>query len=101
MDSEETLLNKRQIILNHAPAVRYIDISISSIKKSIFEGIVSRADRSFSRVLLNAYRKGARRDSSSERFNWDIWEAAMKEEGFDWHFCLEAKTENHPWNIIE
>ena len=73
----------------------------STIKKSIFEGIVSRADRSFSRVLLNAYRKGARRDSSSERFNWDIWEAAMKEEGFDWHFCLEAKTENHPWNIIE
>ncbi len=48
---------------------------------SHLEGILSRADRKMSKVLLNAYNKGAKFDSWVDQFNIDYWHEAMQEEG--------------------
>ncbi len=50
---------------------------------SFLEGILSRADRKMSKVVLNAYKKGAIFVSWMDHFNLDYWLQAMEEEGFN------------------
>ncbi len=48
---------------------------------SFLEGILSRADRKMSKVVLTAYKKGAIFASWMDHFNLDYWLEAMNEEG--------------------
>ena len=100
MQEESILRKKRQIILKNIPRRRNIKVKISDIKKSILEAVISRADRRFSRIIYKAFTKGSRFDGHQDRFQWDIWEEAMKEENIDYDFYLKIHTENLPWNFI-
>jgi radical SAM superfamily enzyme YgiQ (UPF0313 family) len=100
MLQESILEAKRASMLSNIPKQRNIRFSISSIKKSLLEGILSRADRKFSSVIYKAFLKGAFFDGNSENFSWQIWEEAMKEERIDYRFYLEANTANFPWSFI-
>lgn len=101
MEEEKILENKRRIILSYIPRRRNIKISLAFLKKSILEAIISRADRKFSSVIYRAYTKGAKFDGYRENFSWNIWEDSMKEEGIDYRFYLDARTDNFPWSFIE
>lgn len=101
MDSQETLAKKQQLILESMPRTRSVNVSISQPRRSLLEAILSRADRRFCGVIYRAFLKGARYDGYGESFSWKIWEEAMKEEGVDYRFYLEAKTENFPWSFIQ
>jgi len=100
MDSEESLNHKREIIFSGAAKNRNVKPLMSSVKKSLVEAVISRADRNFSKVIYRAHRKGAKFDSHAEHFNWDIWKQAMEEEKVDYRFYLDAKTANYPWSFI-
>ena len=101
MDVEQVLQAKRETIRQHLPRRGNIKVTMSSLRKSILEAIVSRADRFFSRVIYRAFLEGARFDGYKEHFSWEKWERAMKEENIDYHFYLESDTENFPWSFIE
>ncbi len=47
------------------------------------EGILGRGDRRLGRVIHRAWKKGARLDSWSEKFQPRLWEEAFEEEGID------------------
>ena len=100
MNSEKTLERKKEIILKNIPRARNIKVSISSVKRSLLEAIICRADRGFSSVILNAYRNGAKFDGYLEHFNWDIWQKAMEKKGLNYTQILKTKTKNFPWSLI-
>lgn len=101
MEEESILESKKQIILKSLPKTRNIKVSISNIRKSILEGIVSRADRKFASVIYRAFLKGARFDGSKENFSWKIWDESMLEEGINYTQYLNYKTKNFPWSFIK
>ncbi|HIE35652.1 MAG TPA: TIGR03960 family B12-binding radical SAM protein [Candidatus Omnitrophica bacterium] len=100
MQGEEILKNKRKLILKNIPRQRSIKISLSYLKKSILEAVISRGDRRISKVIYRAYLKGARLDGYREGFCWKIWEDSFKEEEIDYHFYLSKNTKNFPWSFI-
>jgi radical SAM superfamily enzyme YgiQ (UPF0313 family) len=101
MPEEEALEAKRALILKHIPRQRNINVSINSIKRSIAEALISRADRRFSRVILRAYEYGACFDGYREGFDWDIWREALRAEGIDYRRYLEETGVKLAWSFIE
>lgn len=73
-------------------------------KVSWLEGIWARGDRRLSRLLVNAYQKGCRFDGWSDQFRYDLWQAAIEEEGMDPDFFTVRDRdvcEPLPWDHID
>ena len=70
---------------------------------SWLEGIFSRGDRRLSRLLVEAWKGGAKFDAWSEHFQQEIWERALDATGLDPAFYLHrerALDEVMPWDHI-
>jgi len=81
-----------------------IQIKWQNPKVSWLEGVWARGDRRLSRLLVSAYHKGCRFDGWSDRFRYDLWEAALAEEGMDPDFyTLRPRDvcEPLPWDHID
>jgi radical SAM-linked protein len=67
---------------------------------SLLEGIVSRGDERAGRLVLDAYRRGARLDAWEEHVRLDIWRQVIQEAGWDvlGETCrARGETEALPW----
>lgn len=100
MEKEERLLKKKRLLLHLFGKNKRIKVTISSIKKSMLEAIISSADRRVSSVIYKAYLLGARFDGYREFFNWKIWEQAFEEEKIDYHQYLGEKKQPFFWSHI-
>ena len=77
-------------------------------KPGTIEGLLSRGDRRVGRVILHAWREGARFDGWSEHFDYDRWataaEAALADEpvDLDWYTTRERDhAEVLPWDHLD
>ncbi len=71
---------------------------------SQLEGLWARGDRRLSRLLITAYNKGCKFDGWSDRFQYDLWQEAIVEEGLDAEFFTARKRdvdEPLPWDYID
>ena len=65
---------------------------------------MTRADRSLSKVIYNAWKKGCKFDGWSEYFDFEKWRAAFKEAGIDPdHYALRERNSDEalPWGFID
>jgi radical SAM family uncharacterized protein/radical SAM-linked protein len=70
---------------------------------SWLEGVFSRGDRRLGRVLLQAWRLGAKFDAWTEHYHMDLWKEAFKLSGVDPHFYLHRERSSDevlPWDHI-
>jgi len=69
---------------------------------SWLEGIFSRGDRKLARVLLEAWKLGAKFDAWTEHFRMEIWKKAFDRTGVDPDFYLRRRSmeEILPWDHI-
>lgn len=70
---------------------------------SLLEGILARGDRRLAPVILSAFRRGARLDTWSEHFRFDLWRQAFIEHGIDPNFYTNRRrepTEVFPWDHL-
>ncbi|MDO9486022.1 MAG: TIGR03960 family B12-binding radical SAM protein, partial [Actinomycetota bacterium] len=77
-------------------------------KPGIIEGLLSRGDRRVGKVILEAWRNGARFDGWSEHFSFDRWMAAaatgLADELVDVHWFTtreRQRTEVLPWDHLD
>ena len=77
-------------------------------KPGIVEGLLSRGDRRVGRVILQAWRDGARFDGWSEHFSFDRWMAAAQTAfadqpvDVDWYTIRERQqSEVLPWDHLD
>jgi radical SAM superfamily enzyme YgiQ (UPF0313 family) len=83
--------------------LRAVSIKCHHIETSLLEGVLSRGDRRTAECVEQAWRRGARLDSWTERFNADLWEEAMAASGLDLEstahrtYPLEARL---PWDHV-
>lgn len=72
-------------------------------KISYLEGILGRGDRRICSVIFSAWKKGAKLDSWTEHFNYQLWREAFTEQGIDPHSYAEEKEPDLPlpWDHID
>ncbi len=71
---------------------------------SMLEGLWARGDRRLSRLLLTAYKKGCKFDGWSDKFQYNLWQEALFDEGLRMEFYTTRKrdtAEALPWDHID
>jgi len=82
---------------------RFVRLKWHDLKPSFLESVFSLGDRRVGRALHAAWRRGARFDGWSERFDWNLWKGAFDEVGIDPNFYARARgiEEILPWDILD
>lgn len=73
-------------------------------KTSLMEAVVARGDRRIGKVILDAFKAGAKFDGWSEYFNLDTWKEAMEKNNLDIAFYANRERqyeEVFPWDHID
>ena len=94
---------RRQAIVRGSSRVKSVKVKVHDPETSYLEGIFSRGDRRLGRVILSAWRKGARFDSWDEHLKQDVWLAAFREQGLDpdWFALRERRLDEIlPWVCV-
>lgn len=80
-----------------------LKLSQHNAQMSFIEAVLSRGDRRLSRVILSAYRKGARFDSWDNHFDYRRWQEACADNGIDPEFYGRPRPaqELFPWDFID
>jgi len=70
---------------------------------SYLEGILGRGDRRICSVIFSAWKKGAKLDSWTEHFNYQLWREAFAEQGIDPYSYAKEKVPDLPlpWDHID
>jgi len=96
-------VKRKQDFLRSAAKNKRLKLNFHNLEMGFLEGVLSRGDRRLSRVILAAYKKGARFDAWSDHFSFSKWLAAFSEEGIDPQFYLGEKPTDSllPWDFID
>jgi radical SAM family uncharacterized protein/radical SAM-linked protein len=72
-------------------------------RQSFLEGVMARGDRRLSRLIEEAWRRGARLDAWTEHYRLDTWLAAAEILGLDLESYLRQRdeTEPLPWDHLD
>ena len=96
-------INRKQQLLKEHIKDRSISYKYHDAKTSYMEGVFARGDRRLSKVILEAWKQGAKFDGWSDFFNYDNWMAALDKCNIDPDFYVTRErdfTEKLPWDHI-
>lgn len=84
-------------------APRQVTIKNHDVRSSFLEGLLARGDDRAGSVIYNAYLGGARLDSWSEYFKFDVWKDCIDRYLPGWENYLEERdiAASYPWQVIE
>jgi len=99
---EETY-RKQNLLQDRFRKHRDIKFGHHDARASFIEGLLTRADRRAADLIEAAWRHGARLETWDEHLNFEAWEAAIEETGFDWEFQFRERDLNErlPWDHID
>jgi radical SAM family uncharacterized protein len=91
-------------ILQAGQRERGLRLSWHDPESSLVECVLSRGDRRVGRVILEAWRHGARFDAWSDHLSWPAWEAGLRRAGVDAAFYTSRErdvSEVLPWDHVD
>ncbi len=96
-------ITARQQVVREAASGQRVRLRFHDPRVSVLEAVFARGDRRLGRVILEAYRLGARFDGWEDLFDYSIWEEAFHRTGTDMREYLapldtQAPT---PWDHIK
>lgn len=102
MDSMEVIKEKQDYLRSHCKN-RKLKFNFHDLQMGFLEGVLSRGDRLLGKVILSAYKKGAKFDAWSDYFSFAKWQEAFSEIGIDPLKYLDEKstTTVFPWDFID
>ncbi|MFC2160822.1 TIGR03960 family B12-binding radical SAM protein, partial [Acidobacteriota bacterium] len=103
MENEQSLRNKHTYVKSKLKKYRSVRFKNHPIQSSILEGIFSRGDRRLNKVLVDAWKDGARFDSWNEYFDFSVWERAFESNHVDTSIYLSelSRSSALPWDHIQ
>jgi radical SAM family uncharacterized protein len=81
----------------------FLNFKFHFIERSVLESAIGRGGREMSDVIETAFKNGARFDLWNEHFDYELWESAFKQHGFDMQTCAEknfAPEKQTPWQHL-
>ena len=102
MDSIAQIKEKQDYLKSHSKN-RRLKFNFHNSQVGFLEGVLSRGDRKLSKVILAAYKKGAKFDAWSNYFSFAKWLEAFSEESIDPQSYLGDKSVDSalPWDFID
>ncbi len=102
MDSISEIKEKQDYLRSHCKD-RRLKFNFHNSQMGFLEGVLARGDRKLSKVILAAYRKGAKFDAWSNYFSFAKWQEAFSETGVDPQVYLADKPPASvlPWDFID
>ncbi len=100
---DRTEMVRRVNLVRTAVKGRQVKISWSNPQMSLLEAVLSRGDRRLGRVIIKAFRLGARFDGWEEHFDYALWEQAFAYAGLEPYFYANRERELSevlPWDHI-
>ncbi len=96
-------IREKQSFLKKRLRDRNIVFKWHDAEMSLLEGVFSRGDERLGRLIETAFRMGARFDGWTEKFNPEIWKAAMDDCGInaDEYLRQRDRSEPLPWDNID
>ncbi|MBS4535862.1 TIGR03960 family B12-binding radical SAM protein [Clostridium sp. D2Q-14] len=94
---------KKQEYLKDIIKDRKITYNTHDAKVSFLEAVFARGDRRVSKVLIEAFKNGAKFDGWRDQFKYDVWMKAFKKENVDPRFYANRERnyeEVLPWDFI-
>jgi len=101
-DSIEAI-NKKIELLQKEVRGRGLKLNWNDPEETQFEAWLSRGDRRMSKVILQAWKNGAKFDAWNEHFNYQHWLDALDQIGLDPNFYSSRERdqdEDFPWDHI-
>jgi radical SAM family uncharacterized protein len=99
------VLRSRQELIKQTVRRRKVRLKFHRVERSLIEAVFARGDRRLGRVLLDAWRRGARMDAWDEHFRQEAWDGAFAAADFDpvEAFALRpfGVDELLPWSMID
>jgi len=81
-----------------------VNVKFHRIEQSLLEAFIARGGREVSEVIKIAWNLGARMDSWSESWNWELWTQAISEAGVDFDAVVHHDIPTGrplPWSHIQ
>jgi radical SAM family uncharacterized protein len=102
MESIENIKYKQDYLKKKIKNRRF-RLSLRNPYMSLLEGILSRGDRRLSRVIIEAFHKGAKFDAWDNYFIFEKWQDAFWECQIDPDFYLRVRSKDEilPWDFLE
>lgn len=100
---QATEFKRKQQLLKQNIKNKKIRYNYHDSEISLLEAVFARGDRRLTKVLLNAWKNGAKFDSWSEHFDFSIWQKAFEDENIDPYFYATRQRnydEILPWDFI-
>lgn len=103
MEEETNLGEKYEFLKSRLKRQPTVKFKRNHLKSTLLEAVFSRGDRRLSRILFEAWAKGARFDSWNECFDFGFWEEAFQSNDIDYNSYLMAldKESVLPWDHID
>ena len=102
MDSIEAIKEKQNYLKSHCRNKK-LKFNFHDFGMGFLEGVLSLGDRLLGKVILSAYRKGARFDAWSNHFSFNKWLEAFSESGINPQKYLDEKSTTAvlAWDFID
>jgi len=103
MDDEEVLYEKQAYVRSELRRYKSVEFKAHSVPTSVLEAVFSRGDRRLGRVLLEAWKRGARFDGWDDKLDTAAWKDAFAAEGVDLRDYLGPLPRDAalPWDHLE
>ncbi len=103
MEDEAVLAEKHAYVRAELRRHRTVEVKTHSIATSVLEAVFSRGDRRLGRVLVDAWRRGARFDGWDDKLDAAAWKAAFAAAEIDPRQYLEPLDRDAvlPWDHID
>ena len=103
MESVDILSGKKNFLRDSVKS-RMVELDFNSFHMGYLEAVFARGDRKLSRVVHEAWKRGARFDGWREHFNFNLWLESFKEKTIDPDFYASRRRspdETLPWDFID
>lgn len=102
MDDEAVLFEKQAYVRSELRRHKSVEFKTHSVPTSVLEAVFSRGDRRLGRVLLEAWKRGARFDGWDDKLDTAAWKDAFAVEGVDYRDYLNALPRDValPWDHL-
>ena len=103
MDDEAVLIEKQAYVRSELRRHKSVEFKAHSIGTSVLEAVFSRGDRRLGRVLLEAWKRGARFDGWDDKLDTAAWKDAFAVEGVDFRDYLNPLPREAalPWDHLD
>ncbi len=102
-ETAQELKRKQLFLFNLLKPMRNVKISMHTVEQSFVEAYLARADWTAGKVLLSVWKQGGMLEAWRDKFSFELWKKAWKQEGIEPLIYTGSFEESEPlpWEHVD